>query len=90
MSNALVRLLPPPGEEGCTDPNKWRGRLATFELVTGSRVSGRILAVSDQWIDTDNGALQVIHIVHAKWVSAEEAQITRGGPLGNNNTYRLR
>lgn len=90
MDSKLVRLIPPGKEQGSTDPNQWRGRLACFELVTGTRVSGRILAVSDVWIDTDNGAIRVEHIVHARWVGEEEAKITRGGPLGNDNTYRLR
>jgi len=90
MDNKLVRLIPPEKGEGSTDPNQWRGRLACFELVTGTRVSGRILAVSDVWIDTDNGAIRVEHIVHARWISPEEARITHGGPLGNGNSYQLR
>lgn len=65
-----------------TKPHPWIGRIAIFELSTGTRVQGKILAINDPWIDTDNGAVNVEHIVHAKWVSAEEARIIRGGPIG--------
>jgi hypothetical protein len=85
MANGIVRVLPLPKGEYAVNPNKWIGRLATFELVTGSRVSGRIIAINDIWVDTDNGAIRIEHIVHAKWISDEEAQITHGGPLGNYN-----
>lgn len=53
------------------------GRIAVFQLTTGFRVQGKILAVTDTWIDTDNGAVKIEHIVHARWVSAEEAAISR-------------
>lgn len=78
MSN-LVRLF--PKQDTPPNPNKWTGRIAIFELVTGSRLQGKIIGVSDEWIDTDNGAVKVEYIVSAKWVSAEEAQIIRGGPI---------
>ena len=81
MPNALAKIIPIPGNPS---PNKWIGRIAIFELSTGSRVQGKILALNENWIDTDNGAIKVEHIVHAKWVSEEEASIIRGGPLGSN------
>lgn len=66
---------------------KWIGRIAIFEMITGSRIQGKIIAISPDWIDTDNGAIRVEHIVHAKWVGEEEAQIIRGGPIGPYNPY---
>ena len=82
MPNAIVRLLPLPNEE--PGPNKWIGRIAIFELTTGTRIQGKILRVNDEWIDTDNGTVRVDHIIHAKWVNPEEASIIRGGrPLLN-------
>lgn len=90
MANNLVRLIPPTHHEGNTEPNKWIGRVAIFELITGSRVQGRILKLSENWIDTDNGTIRVEHIVHAKWVNPEEESIIRGGPLGTYDPYRLR
>lgn len=60
---------------------RWTGRIVIFELTTGLRIQGKILGGDDVWIDTDNGAVKVEHIVHAKWVSDEEARIIRGGPL---------
>lgn len=89
MPNAIVKLLPLPNQGSNPPANKWIGRIVVFELSTGTRVSGKILAISEDWIDTDNGAIRVEHIVHAKWVSPEEASITRGGPLNSYN-YRLR
>jgi hypothetical protein len=77
MAGELVRIGPKPGDEGHANPKKWIGRIAIFEMVTGSRIQGKILALSDEWIDTDNGAVKVEHIVHARWVSPQEAQITR-------------
>lgn len=77
----LVRLLPhdevqtPP--EGEVNTKRWIGRIAIFELSTGTRVQGRILGMSDEWIDTDNGAVRVDNVVYAKWVSAEEVAIIR-------------
>jgi hypothetical protein len=77
----LIRLL--PREEGQqqaptdVDPKRWVGRIAIFELSTGTRVQGQILGMSDDWIDTDNGAVRVDNVVYAKWVSAEEASIIR-------------
>jgi hypothetical protein len=81
----LVRLLPrnevenpsQTQDSGEVDPKRWIGRIAIFEMVTGTRVQGKILAMSDEWIDTDNGGVRVEHIVHARWVSAEEAAIIR-------------
>jgi hypothetical protein len=61
--------------------SRWVGRIVIFELTTGLRVQGKILGGDDVWLDTDNGAVKVEHIVHAKWVSDEEARIIRGGPL---------
>jgi hypothetical protein len=90
MTEYTAQIVPFPKQEYIPNPKQWIGRLASFELITGTRVSGRILAVSEIWIDTDNGAMRIEHIVHARWVSEEEARITRGGPLENNNTYRLR
>jgi len=87
---------PDPGKhpkECSTDnpnPSKWVGRIAIFELSTGSRVQGKILAMDGVWLDTDNGAIRINDIVHAKWVSEEEERIIRGGPLGSyNNQYTL-
>jgi hypothetical protein len=79
--NKLARVIPLSSNP---DRHKWIGKIAIFELITGSRVQGKILALSETWIDTDNGAIKVEHIVHAKWVGEEEAQIIRGGPLGSN------
>lgn len=72
---------------GGPNPNKWIGRIAIFELSTGSRIQGKILAVNEDWIDTDNGTIRISSIVHAKWVSNEEADIIRGGPLGSCNQH---
>jgi hypothetical protein len=76
----LARVIP----LSTNPPNKWIGRIAIFELSTGRSVQGKILALNDDWIDTDSGAIRVAHIVHAKWVSEEEASIIRGGPLGSS------
>lgn len=79
----LVRLLPrdevqnPQPKRGEFDVQSWVGRIAIFELTTGTRIQGKILAISDDWIDTDNGGVRVDNVVHAKWVSAEEASIIR-------------
>lgn len=78
----LVRLLPRdevqnPETQGEVNPKRWIGRIAIFELTTGTRVQGKILGMSDEWIDTDNGAVKVDNVVHARWVSAEEARIIR-------------
>jgi len=81
----LVRLLPrnevgnssQAQESGEVDTKRWIGRIAIFELTTGTRVQGKILGMSDEWIDTDNGAVKVDNVVHARWVSAEEARIIR-------------
>lgn len=81
MTSNLIRLTPPQ-QSGTANPSKWVGRIVIFELTTGTRIQGKIIAVSEDWIDTDNGAVKVEHIVHAKWVGAEEAAIIRGGPLG--------
>jgi hypothetical protein len=90
MAGNLVRIMPRNEGGGEADPSKWIGRIAIFELVTGSRVQGRILAYSEKWIDTDNGAIQVIHIAYARWVGAEEASIIRANsPYGDPNR-RLR
>ena len=92
MSKEIVRLFPKSvsGEqENKPNPSKWIGRIAIFELSTGSRVQGKIIGMNDEWLDTDNGTIRVRDIVHAKWVSEEEAQIIRGGPLGSYNPYTL-
>lgn len=78
----LVRLLPRdevqnPEVQGEVNTKRWIGRIAIFELTTGTRVQGKILGMSDEWIDTDNGAVKVDNVVHARWVSAEEARIIR-------------
>ena len=62
--------------------NKWVGRIILVQISTGLRIQGKILNVTSEWVDTDQGAFRVDNIVMAKWVSDEEAQITRGGPLG--------
>lgn len=90
MSNNLVKLALVERQEGRVEPNKWLGRLAAFELITGSRVSGRIVAVNETWIDLDNGTIKIEHIVHARWIGDEEAQITHGGPLGSYDPRQLR
>lgn len=88
MSGNLIRLLPGKGEPS---PNQWIGRIAIFEMITGSRIQGKIIALNDDWIDTDNGAIRVEHIVHARWVNQEEAEITRSKhPLNFSSPYRLR
>ena len=78
----LVRLLPRDEvqnsqPQGGVDTKRWIGRIAIFELTTGTRVQGKITGMSDEWIDTDNGAVKVDNVVHARWVSAEEARIIR-------------
>ena len=70
-----------PTVEG-VQSNKWVGRIILVQLSTGLRIQGKILGVTNDWIDTDQGAFRADNIVMAKWVSDEEAQITRGGPLG--------
>jgi len=74
---------------GGISSQKWIGNIITVELSTGRRVQGKILALNEKWIDTDNGGFRVEDIVFAKWVSEEEAQIIRGGPLGSYNPYTL-
>jgi len=90
----LIRLLPreegqqqhqPQGE---VDPKRWIGRVAIFELSTGTRVQGRIVGMSDDWIDTDNGAVRVDNVVYARWVNEEEARIIRNDrPLLGGRGY---
>jgi hypothetical protein len=87
--NNLVKLFPQDAHGNRRRPQDWIGRIAIFELSTGTRVQGRILGVSDPWIDTDNGAVNANHIVHAKWVSDEEARIIRGGPLDSHSLSGL-
>ncbi|VVB55259.1 Uncharacterised protein [uncultured archaeon] len=89
MAGELVRIGPPPGQEGHADPGKWVGRIAIFEMVTGTRIQGKILAVSERVIDTDNGAIFVEHIVHARWVSPQEASITRAKYADSWTGHRL-
>lgn len=79
----LIRLLPreegqqPQQPQAEVNTKKWIGRIAIFELSTGTRVQGLILGMSDEWIDTDNGAVRVDNVVYAKWVGEEEARIIR-------------
>lgn len=76
----LVKLLPRDEVQssyGEVNTKHWIGRIAIFELSTGTRIQGQILGMSDEWIDTDNGAVRVDNVVYAKWVSAEEASIIR-------------
>ena len=89
MANNIVRLMPPV-ENNASNPQRhpWVGRIAIFELSTGTRVQGRILAVSDEIIDTDNGAVWTKYIVSSKWVGQEEAAIIRGGPMQPWDPYR--
>lgn len=93
MAGEIIRLNAMPRNEGGNDapnPSRWVGRVAIFELVTGSRVQGRILRYNDDWIDTDNGTIQVRHIAYARWVEAEEESIIRANsPYGDPNR-RLR
>ena len=77
---SLVRLLPrDEGQptQGEVDTKRWIGRVAVFELSTGTRVQGRIVGMSDEWIDTDNGGIRVENVVYARWVNEEEARIIR-------------
>ena len=89
----LIRLLPRDEEpqqnpQGTVDPKRWIGRVAVFELSTGTRVQGRIVGLSDDWIDTDNGAVRVDNVVYARWVSEEEARIIRNDrPLLGGRGY---
>lgn len=93
MTKEIVKVIPfsksSSGNKGEQDTSKWIGRIAIFELSTGSRVQGKILAMNGEWLDTDTGAIRVNDIVHAKWVNEEEASIIRGGPLGTYNPYTL-
>ena len=72
-----------PKAQPVTDPEKhpWVGRTGVFELKTGLRVSGRIIAVFPEWLDTDNGTIRVDAIVYARWMGPEEISIARGGPV---------
>lgn len=89
----VVPLQPIQGGKRITvegvPPHKWVGRIITVELTTGLRIQGKILAITETWIDTDNGGFKVENVVSAKWVSDEEAQIIRGGPLNSYNPHRL-
>lgn len=83
-----MRVLPGLGQEepkGSTpDTHPWVGRIAVFRLRDGFQVSGEILAVGDEFIDTDNGAVRKEDISYARWVGAEEASIIRSKrPLGS-------
>ena len=78
----LVKLLPreevrEQERQGEVNPKRWIGRIAIFELSTGTRVQGKIMGMSDEWIDTDNGAVRVDNVVYAKWVGEEEARLIR-------------
>lgn len=88
MSNNIVKVVPLPIKrltiEGAPQ-HEWVGRIILVELSTRTRLQGKILNVTDEWIDTDQGGFRVSDVVMAKWVSDEEAQITRGGPLGYNH-----
>ena len=88
MASKLAQII--PLHESNANPNKWIGRIAIFELTTGTRVQGKIIGFNDTWLDTDNGAIKIENIVHAKWVGEEEASIIRGGPLNSYDPYRLR
>jgi hypothetical protein len=80
MTN-IIKFVPYTGTNDTPPSSKWVGRIVIFELITGSRIQGKILAISEDWIDMDTGAVKIEHIVHAKWVSTEEANIIRGGPI---------
>jgi len=82
MTNTLAKVIPLTTFDGA-DPRKWIGRIAVFEVITGSRIQGKIIAFNEQWIDTDGGTIRIEHIVCARWVGPEEEQIIRGGPLGS-------
>jgi hypothetical protein len=80
----IVRVLPKiRALNGPEDPRKhpWVGRTGVFELTTGTRVSGKVLAVYDEYFDTDNGSLRKDAVVYARWMGNEEISIARGGPL---------
>lgn len=98
-NRSIVKVVSLPNSQGSfpkrltvegIKPHHWVGRIIIVELSTGSRLQGKILAVTEDWIDTDNGGFKVENVVMAKWVSEEEAQIIRGGPLGSSNPYQLR
>jgi len=78
--NNIVHLRP-SSQQGNNPEQKWIGRIAIFELKNKTRIQGKILGMNEIWIDTDNGAIKVEEIVFAKWVTPEEAQIIRGGPI---------
>ena len=93
MANNIVKFAPAivPNQftvEGVA-PHQWVGRIITIELSTGTRLQGKILNVTEDWIDTDNGGFKPANVVMAKWISQEEAQIIRGGPLGSYNPHRF-
>ena len=59
------------------------GRVVVIELRSGSRISGEVLNVYEEFVDTDSGIIRLEDITHARWMSAEEASIARGSrPLG--------
>jgi len=88
MAGEITKVIPlRPQSQG---QHRWIGKIVIFEMMTGSRIQGKILGVNDEWIDTDNGAVRVDKIVSAKWVSEDEACIIRGGPLNTYDPYQLR
>jgi len=88
MAREIVKLVP-PSKEANPKFSRLIGRVAIFTMSTGDRLQGKILAANEDWIDTDNGAVKVANIILAKWVSQEEEQIIRGGPLGSYDPYQL-
>jgi hypothetical protein len=89
MAGEITKVIPFPHSQ-VQAKHKWIGKIVIFEMTTGSRIQGKIIGVSEDWIDTDNGAVKVDKIVSAKWVSEDEALIIRGGPLNTYDPYQLR
>jgi hypothetical protein len=81
---AIVRPMARSQPVSPTD-HPWVGRTGVFELCTGTRVSGRVIAVYDEYFDTDNGSIRKEAVVYARWMGAEEIAIARGGPLNSNS-----
>lgn len=72
------KIIPPNNSSEISMYDRWVGKIVIFQLTTGLNIQGRILAVTDTWIDTDYGAVRIDHIIHARWVSDEQASFTRG------------
>ena len=77
----LAVVVPDPVKKSSPTDHPWVGRTGIFELITGTRVSGKVIAVYEEYFDTDNGSIRKEAVVYARWMGAEEIAIARGGPF---------